>query len=147
LVNYLCSGRDFVATQLGGLMDKPWRHQWDGRIIPQRLVEHGVEEGQPTKVILGDRLVTAHLLDLLIESILACQGYVLLRVLVPAREQYMSPSKSRKLACISGFLASSYIAHSVVTNVVSVDSISASHTSIVNWLSVRSPFSDSIKSK
>jgi hypothetical protein len=49
-------------------------------MIPQRLVEHGVEVGQLTQVILGDRIFAAHLLNLLVQSILVWQRYFLLYV-------------------------------------------------------------------
>jgi hypothetical protein len=37
----------------------------------QRLMEHGVQVRQPRKMILGDhRVLSAHLLDLLVETVL-----------------------------------------------------------------------------
>lgn len=54
-------------------MDEPWRHQWDRRMEPQRLVEHGIQVRQPRQVILRDLLVSAHILDFPVETILMCQ--------------------------------------------------------------------------
>lgn len=51
-------------------MDEPWRHQWDRRMEPQRLVEHGIQVRQPRKMVLGDRLLAAHLFDLPVETFL-----------------------------------------------------------------------------
>jgi hypothetical protein len=142
MVSYLCAGWDVVASQFCVLMDEPRRNQRDGRMTPQRLVEHGTEVGQLTQVILRDRIVAAHLLDLLVQSILACQRYFV-NSLVPARKHHREYGE---LACISGFLASSYIAHSVVTKVVSAAAMITSHTSIINCSSVNA-FSATKKSK
>jgi hypothetical protein len=72
-VSYLCARWDVVAGQLGGLMDEPRWYQGSWRMKPQRLVEHAVQVRQLRQVILGDRLVTAHILDLPEESILKFQ--------------------------------------------------------------------------
>jgi hypothetical protein len=73
VVSYLCAGWDVVAVQLGVLMDKPGRYQWDRRMAPHRLVEHGVQVHQPRQMILCDHLVAADILDLPVETILMCQ--------------------------------------------------------------------------
>jgi hypothetical protein len=41
-------------------------------MAPQRLVEHGVQVRQVRQMILSDGLITAYILDLLVEMILTC---------------------------------------------------------------------------
>ena len=68
---YLGAGGDVVASELGVLVDEPRRYERDRGVAAQRLVEDGVEVRQPWEVLLGDRLVAAHLPDLLVKPFLA----------------------------------------------------------------------------
>ena len=117
---------------------------------PQGLMEHRIQVRQLWQVILGNYLITADLLDFLVKAILMCK-----RCVINSRDQrsikdlqvFQEGEKQVSIfTCFSGCFATSYMAHSVVTKVVSAASITASHTSISNCSSF-SVFSASRKSR